>query len=49
MQQKTVTPAQAEQTVQADSGYDGLSAVTVNPIPSNYGLITHNGFGIMIS
>lgn len=36
LQSKTVTPSGSTQTVQADSGYDGLDTVTVNPIPSNY-------------
>lgn len=37
LQVKTVTPTKSKQTVSPDAGYDGLSGVTVNAIPDNFG------------
>ena len=55
MQTKTATPTTSQQTVTPDSGYDGLSQVTVNPIPSQYVVpsgnkaITQNGNNIDVA
>lgn len=36
LEEKNITPTKEVQTVIASEGYDGLSQVTVNPIPSEY-------------
>lgn len=36
LESKVVTPTKSIQTVEAEKGYDGLSQVIVNPIPSEY-------------
>lgn len=36
LQSKVITPTTQQQNVTPDSGYYGLSSVTVNPIPTNY-------------
>lgn len=42
LQEKTATPSESTQEVVNDLGYDGLSKVTVNPIPSEYIIPTGN-------
>ncbi len=48
LQQKSVTPAAVAQTVTADDGYAGLSAVTVGAVPSDYGHIVFNGSYLLV-
>lgn len=55
MQTKTTTPTTSQQIITPDSGYNGLSQVTVNPIPSQYIVptgtksITENGTSIDVA
>lgn len=44
----TVTPSDSTQTLDT-RGKTMLSDITVNPIPSNYGLITWNGSVLTVS
>ena len=48
LQEKVVVPGAEEQIITADAGYNGLSMVKVNPIPSNYGKITWNGIYLKV-
>lgn len=43
-----ITPSQEVQTIPTE-GYYMASSIRVNPIPSNYGLITYNGSIITVS
>ena len=56
LQAKTnIIPTTSSQTISADNGYDGLSSVQINAIPSNYIIpsgnkaITANGTGIDVT
>lgn len=42
-QKKTAIPTTSRQEITPDAGYNALSAVTVEPIPNNYGEIIWNG------
>lgn len=44
----TYTPSNAEQVVQIN-GKMATSNITINPIPSNYGLIAWNGAALSVS
>ena len=45
----TVTASSETQTIVPEQGVDGFNSITVNPVPSNYGLITYNGSTITVS
>lgn len=49
LQTKTVAPSTVQQIITPDSGYDGLSQVTVSAIPSNYGQVAWNGSTLTIT
>lgn len=55
LQGKNATPSSSQQVISSDSGYTGLSSVTIAPIPSQYIVpsgtksITANGTGIDVS
>ena len=50
LQEKTATPSDETQVITYDVGeYQGLSKVTIDPIPSNYGKITWDGAILTVS
>lgn len=49
LEEQTVIPSRETQTIVPSSSHDGLSKVTVAPIPQCYGLITYDGAQIMVS
>ena len=48
LQSKSATPSESQQVLTPDSGYDGLSSVTVAPIPNNYGRIAWDGSALTV-
>lgn len=42
-------PTSETQVIVCDPGYDGISKITIDPIPSNYGLVTYDGSIITVS
>lgn len=46
LQTKEVTPSSSPQSVTPDTGYEGLSSVTVKAIPSNYADVTNVNAGV---
>jgi len=49
LEDREATPTEEEQVITAHEGFDGLSSVTIHPIPNNYGRITWNGSYITVS
>ena len=47
LQEKTTTPTEEFQRIEPDTGYDALSAVNVNSIPSNYEYINPSSTAII--
>lgn len=43
LQSKTVSPSTSPQTIKPDTGYNGLSAVTVSAVPTETKSVTANG------
>ena len=49
LQEMTATPSAETQIIVCDPGFTGISKVTIDPIPSTYGLITYDGSIITVS
>lgn len=49
LEEMTATPSSETQVIVCDPGFDGISQITIDPIPSNYGRITYDGSIITVS
>lgn len=49
LEEMSATPSSETQVIVCDPGFDGISKVTIDPIPSNYGLVTYDGSIITVS
>lgn len=49
LQAKTATPTREQQIIAPDENYYGLSTVTIEAIPPQYGLVTYNGVELTVS